>query len=71
MSLEELAEVVDEKYQTLTYFGVDPERVRRLVIDKHLRGIDRIVPVGSAMDIDIVWDGYDLVTLMSRVVDVR
>lgn len=70
-SLEELAEVVDEKYQTLTYFGIDPERVRRLVIDKHLRGIDRIVLVGSAMDIDIVWDGYDLVTLMSRVVDVR
>lgn len=70
-SLEELAEVVEEKYQTLTYFGVDPGRVRSLVLDKRLRGIDRIVPVGSAMDIDIVWDGYDLVTLMSRVVDVR
>lgn len=70
-SMAELCGIVNEKYQTLTYFGIDPKEVRALVINHRLRGIDRIVPVGSAMDIDIVWDGYDLVTMMSRVVDVR
>lgn len=70
-SLEDLCEIVDEKYQTLTYFGIEPERVRELVMERRLRGIDRIVPVGAAMDIDIVWDGYDLVTVMSRGIDVR
>lgn len=69
--MEELCKTVDEKYQTLTYFGLDPEEVRTLVTHRRLRGIDRIVPVGSAMEIDIVWDGYDLVTSMSRIVDVR
>jgi len=70
-SLEELCALVDDKYQTLTYFGIDPEEVRNMVIRRRLRGIDRVVPIGSAMDIDIIWDGYDLVTMMSRVIDVR
>lgn len=70
-SLEELGQIVDEKYQTLTYFGLDPEEVRELVMGLRLPGIDRIVPVGSAMDIDIIWDGYDLAVMMSRVIDVR
>lgn len=70
-SLDELCEIVDEKYQTLTYFGVDPEKVRESVIRNRLVGIDRIVPVGSAMDIDVIWDGYDLVTLLSRKIDVK
>lgn len=70
-SLNEMCGIVDEKYQTLTYFGVDPEEIKKLVIENRLRGIDRIVPVGSAMDIDIVWDGYDIVTMLSRTVDVR
>lgn len=67
-SLDELCSIVSEKYQTLTYFGLDPEQIRSLVLQNRLRGIDRIVPVGAAMDIDIVWDGYDLVTMLSRYV---
>lgn len=70
-SLDELCGIVNEKYQTLTYFGFDPEKIRQLVMENRLCGIDRIVPVGSAMDIDIVWDGYDIVTMLSRTVDVR
>lgn len=70
-SLEELGQLVNEKYQTLTYFGPDPQEIQELVTRLRLPGIDRIVPVGSAMDIDIVWDGYDLVIMMSRVVDAR
>ena len=45
--------------------------VRNFVIKNRLHGIDLIVPVGAAMDIDIVWDGYDLVTMLSRKIEVR
>lgn len=67
-SLKELCAVVDEQYQTVVCYGVPAEDLRRLVLENRLRGIDRIVPVGSAMDIDIIWDGYDIVRILSRVV---
>jgi hypothetical protein len=66
-----LAEVVTDRYQTLTYFGVDSDELRRLVLDNCLPGIDRITPVGRALDIDVVWDGVDVVRGLSRIVDVR
>lgn len=62
----ELEQIVTEKYQTVTYFGLDAGEIRRFVIEHRLRGIDRIVPVGKALDIGIVWDGYDLVRTLSR-----
>lgn len=67
-ALEEICPIVNEKYQTLTYFGIKPERLKKMVIDNHLRGIDRIVPVGKAMDIGVIWDGYDIVRMLSRIV---
>ena len=36
--------------------------------DVMLRGIDRVVPVGRALDMDIVWDGYDLIGSLSRLI---
>ena len=71
VSLSDVAESVTERYQTITYYGLDPEEIRDQVIEAGLRGIDRIVPVGSAMDIGLVWDGFDLISVMSRIVDAR
>ena len=68
-NLQELAPFVNEKFQTVTYFGVEPQKIRRFVINNKLRGIDRIVPIGKAMDIGIMWDGYDLVRVLSRLVE--
>ena len=67
-SLNELSPYISEKFQTLTYFGEDPEVLRRWVLEEKLRGIDRIVPVGKAMDISVIWDGYDIVRSLSRIV---
>lgn len=67
-SIYEIAPFVTEKFQTVTYFGVEPETIRRLVIDNHLKGIDRIVPIGKAMDIGIMWDGFDLARVLSRLI---
>ena len=67
-NMEELCSIVTEKYQTLTYFGFEPETLREMVIKNNLRGIDRIVPMGRAMDIGVIWDGFDLVRSLSRIV---
>lgn len=69
--IKEIAPFVTDKFQTVTYFGVDPEMIREFVISNYLRGIDRIVSIGKAMDIDIIWDGFDLVRMLSRYVDTR
>ncbi|MDR1291329.1 MAG: hypothetical protein LBK06_09010, partial [Planctomycetaceae bacterium] len=66
--LDELREVVNSKYQTLTYFGVDNELLSDWIISRRLQGIDRIVPIGSALDINVIWDGYDIVKFLSRIV---
>lgn len=69
-SLADLAPNVSETYQTLTYFGYDQSRLKEFVETGRLRGIDRIVPVGKALDMDIIWDGYDMISSLSRIVDV-
>lgn len=65
----ELGKIVTEKYQTVTYFGLDAAEIHRFVMEHRLRGIDRIVPVGKALDIGIVWDGYDLIRTLSRQIE--
>ena len=64
----ELFSVVTEKFQTITFFGVDADALQQAVIMQGLRGIDRIVPVGKAMDIGVFWDGHDLIRELSRIV---
>jgi hypothetical protein len=66
--IDELCNCVNSTYQTLTYFGLDREQLADWVISRRLRGIDRIVPVGSALDISVVWDGYDIVKYLSRII---
>lgn len=70
-TLDEIVPVVTEKYQTITWFGLNPEAIRDVVIKNKLSGIDRITPIGKAMDIGVIWDGYDLVRILSRLVNVE
>lgn len=67
--LLQLQRIVDVSYQTITCFGVDIEGVLDTIVTRGLPGIDRVVPVGKALDIGVVWDGYDLIRSMSRIVN--
>lgn len=67
-SLHELSSYITEKFQTAAYYGLDPKALQQWVLEDRLRGIDRIVPVGKAMDINVIWDGYDIVRTLSRIV---
>ena len=66
--LAPLREIITEKYQTIAYIGDIGERLESFVTGNGLRGIDRIVPVGRTMDFSLVWDGYDLIREMSRLI---
>lgn len=69
-TIDEIAELADEKVQTLTYFGVGQEQFRQLLQNNRFAGIDRIVPVGRALDFSLTWDGYDLIRGLSRALDI-
>lgn len=69
--LSGLEAIVGERYQTVSFFGVDPQIIIGKIIDTGMTGIDRIVPVGKALDIGVIWDGYDLIGSLSRIVSVH
>lgn len=69
--LNAIAHIINKKYQTLTYFGFDKSKLLNFVIKNRLSGIDRIVPIGSALDIGVIWDGYDIVRSLSRIIDFK
>lgn len=68
--INDIAHIVNSKYQTLTYFGISKSLLLDFVVKNCLLGIDRIVPIGSALEIGVVWDGYDIVKSLSRIIDV-
>jgi hypothetical protein len=69
--LAQLSRIVNARYQTLTFFGVDTHELAQMILAKRLPGIDRIVPVGKALDIGVIWDGYDLIRTMSRIIAIQ
>jgi hypothetical protein len=45
--------------QTVSYFGIETA-VFSAWLSKGVNGIDRVVPIGAALDFNIIWDGIDL-----------
>lgn len=66
--LEKISDFITNKVQTCTYYGVEKESIIQLINNYSLMGIDRIVPIGSALDIGVFWDGYDIIKQMDRVI---
>lgn len=67
-SLNEIRMGITEKVQTIAVAGVEKQEVWNFVMENHLTGIDRVVPFGSTLDIGLIWDGYDLIGEMSRII---
>lgn len=64
MSLEPICN--DKRCQTVAYIG--DKRAVEPLIKAGIRGIDRVVPMGKTMDFDLIWDGYNLPSLLSRTI---
>ena len=69
--LDTVSDIVNPTYQTLTYAGLEKTSLIDFVLKNRLSGIDRIVPVGSALDISVIWDGYHVIRSLSRIIDLR
>lgn len=65
-TLTDLAEVMTDKDQTIAYFGFEPSELAQFVQVIPTRGIDRIVPIGQALNFDGVWDGQSFLTSFTR-----
>ena len=55
--------------QTLTYFGIDRNDILNIINKHKLKGFDRVVPIGKALEMDMVWDGYELPYTLSRIIN--
>lgn len=62
----EILPFIDKKTQTLSYFGLTENEIKSLMEITSGKGIDRIVPIGKALDFGYIWDGYNLLDELSR-----
>ncbi len=60
--------LINEKIQTCAFFGFTREEIVDVIIKHSLKGIDRVVPFGKTLEIDLFWDGYDVIGNLSRVI---
>lgn len=67
---EEIFQYVQKDWQTLVYYGIDPANLLNLAIQRGVKGIDRIVPIGKAAEPSLQWDGIDFIERLSRKVAV-
>jgi hypothetical protein len=69
-TLTDVVPLVRRKDQTLTQFGFATGELDELMLALGGRGIDRVVPFGSALSFAAVWDGYDLLREFTRLTTV-
>ena len=69
-SLTDLAPALGRRHQTLAVFGISAEEAKELAVAVNGRGVDRIVPIGQALQFSRHWDGYDLFAEFTRQVTI-
>ena len=69
-SLKEIDKIVNKKYQTLSYYGFSKNKLKSLIKLINPNGIDRVVPIGRTTDFSFTWDGYNLINVLSREIEV-
>ena len=57
--------------ERLSYFGLDRAFFKQFIQKNEIRGIDRIVPIGRSMEMSYLWDGYNLLRALTRIIDIK
>ena len=71
-NLNQIKKLIDRKFQTATYFGKNAKNdLYNFVYQNNIKGIDRIVPLGQAHEMNYFWDGYDLIRSLTRYIEMR
>jgi len=71
LNINSCKKIINSNFQTLTYYGVNKKTLSDFVTCNRLSGIDRIVPIGMALDIGFLWDGYNLDKSLTRVIELK
>ncbi len=69
--LNDMLKFINKDCQTLSYFGLSKSKLKELISKNNTFGVDRIVPIGQTLDMNLTWDGYDLNRTLSRIVDIK
>lgn len=69
--LKSFLKVITEKCQTITYFGFQKQNFVQCLEELTYPGVDRVVPVGQALDMDMIWDGVDIPNALTRITDFK
>jgi len=64
--LSQLSSMIQTNDQTLSYFGFEEETLINFIRGLNGKGFDRIVPIGTALNFHPVWDGYDLLSELTK-----
>jgi len=64
-SLADLAMIIDKKYQTLTYYGIEKEKRDNFVSQFRQALNIRMMPIGRSTEFSLTWDGIDLIRTLS------
>lgn len=65
-NVKDIKKYISEKCQTITQFGFNSDDIKKIIIEENFRGVDRIVKMGMAFEISNIWDGYDIINILSR-----
>lgn len=66
VDLQDTAKLMGRKLQTVVSYGVPASEWREYLATGLVSGVDRIVPLGSALDFAAVWDGMNLLREFTR-----
>ena len=69
-SLAEVAGFIRDSDQTITYFGWERGEIEAVAASRAGPGVSRWAPIGTALDFDFIWDGYDIPFELTRLVRV-
>jgi len=64
--LSDLAAIIQTHNQTLASYGFSRDELKSNLLRPGIKGIDRIVDFGKALEFSPVWDGYDLLRKFER-----
>ena len=67
-NLSKIKYSISKKCQTLTYFGFEKKELEVFLLNNNLSGIDRAVPIGNALNINPIWDGFNVLNELSRII---
>jgi len=71
LNLGNLKNFISKKCQTMSYFGFHRKELEIFVYNNNIEGIDRMVPIGESLNIDLNWDGFDVIKTLSRIVALK